>query len=64
MYLFIGLLPPKGLQEAAYTPKAISDRLVKGVDSSLTNDSRLYTCKYRHAYTLLIIMTRVLLNYP
>ncbi len=58
--------PPKGLQEAAYTPKAISDRLGKGVDSSLTNDSRLYTCesKYRLAYTLLSIMTRVLLNYP
>ncbi len=34
------------------TPKAISDRLGKGVDSSLTNGSRLYTCKYRHAYTL------------
>ncbi len=44
--------PPKGLQEAAYTPKAISDRLGKGVDSSLTNGSRLYTCesKYRQAY--------------
>ncbi len=27
--------PPKGLQEVAYTPKAISDRLGKGVDSSL-----------------------------
>ncbi len=41
--------PPKGLQEVAYTPKAISD----GVDSSLTNGSRLYTCesKYRLAYT-------------
>ncbi len=36
--------PPKGLQEVAYTPKAISDRLEKGVDSSLTNGSRLYTC--------------------
>ncbi len=46
--------PPKVLQEAAYTPKAISDRLGKGVDSSLTNDSRLYTCdsKYRQAYTV------------
>ncbi len=46
--------PPKVLQEAAYTPKAISDRLGKGVDSSLTNGSRLYTCesKYRQAYTL------------
>ncbi len=45
---------PKGLQEAAYTPKAISDRLGKGVDSSLTNGSRLYACesKYRQAYTL------------
>ncbi len=55
------------LQEAAYTPKAISDRLGKGVDSSLTNGSRLYTCesKYRLAYTLrMSIMTRVLLNYP
>ncbi len=46
--------PPKGPQEAAYTPKAISDRLGKGVDSSLTNGSRLYTCesKYRQAYTV------------
>ncbi len=45
---------PKGLQEAAYTPKAISDRLGEGVGSSLTNGSRLYTCesKYRLAYTL------------
>ncbi len=45
---------PKGLQEAAYTPKAISNRLGKGVDSSLTNGSRLYTCesKYRQAYTV------------
>ncbi len=45
---------PKGPQEAAYTPKAISNRLGKGVDSSLTNGSRLYTCesKYRQAYTL------------
>ncbi len=41
------------LQEAAYTPKAISDRLGKGVDSSLTNGSRLYTCdSNRLAYTL------------
>ncbi len=41
-------------QEAAYTPKAISNRLGKGVDSSLTNGSRLYTCesKYRQAYTV------------
>ncbi len=39
--------PPKGLQEVACTPKAISD-------SSLTNGSRLYTCdsKYRQAYTV------------
>ncbi len=46
--------PPKGSQEVAYTPKAISDRLGKGVDNSLTNGSRLYTCesKYRQAYTL------------
>ncbi len=46
--------PPKGPQEAAYTPKAISNRLGKGVDSSLTNGSRLYTCesKYRQAYTV------------
>ncbi len=46
--------PPKGPQEAAYTPKAISDRLGKGVGSSLTNGSRLYTCdsKYRQAYTV------------
>ncbi len=46
--------PPKGTQEAAYTPKAISDRLGKGVGSSLTNGSRLYTCdsKYRQAYTV------------
>ncbi len=36
---------PKGPQEAAYTPKAISNRLGKGVDSSLTNGSRLYTCE-------------------
>ncbi len=44
---------PKGLQEAAYTPKARSNKLGKGVDSSLTNGSRLYTCgsKYRQAYT-------------
>ncbi len=43
--------PPKGLQETAYTPKAINNRLGKGVDSSLTNGSRLYTCKskYRQA---------------
>ncbi len=46
--------PPKRPQEAANTPKAISDRLEKGVDSSLTNGSRLYTCesKYRQAYTV------------
>ncbi len=46
--------PPKVLQEAAYTPKAISDRLGKGVGSSLTNGSRLYTCesKYRQAHTV------------
>ncbi len=46
--------PPKGLQEVAYTPKVISDRLGKGVGSSLTNGSRLYTCesKYRQAYTV------------
>ncbi len=46
--------PPKRPQEAAYTPKAISDRLGKGVDSSLTNGSRLYTCesKYRQSYTV------------
>ncbi len=45
---------PKGPQEAAYTPKARNNKLGKGVDSSLTNGSRLYTCesKYRQAYTV------------
>ncbi len=35
--------PPKGPQEAAHTPKARSNKLGEGVDSSLTNGSRLYT---------------------